>query len=124
MPLSRNVLLVASWNWYERAPGTGFHANDGVRWNVVVCDSSARRRNPRSAVGAETPAADVVDVATSVMRASRIALRRERTVIPRFRHAPMPRRPSEEGCEKRARGQHTRVVTGAPDELNRRRQAV
>ena len=63
MPLSRNVLLVESWNWYVRAPGTGFQANDGVRWNDAVAGSSARSRKPCSPVGAATPADDGVAVA-------------------------------------------------------------
>src|SRR5436305_9906665 len=113
MPLSRKVLLVASWSWYVRAPGTGFQANDGVRWNVAVRGSSARSRKPCSPVGAETPAAEVVDVATNEMRASRIELRTKRTVIPRFRHARGPRRPSDEGCEERAGSEDERVVAGS-----------
>src|SRR5690242_10719787 len=98
MPLSRNVLLVASWNWYLRAPDTGFHANDGVRWNVVVAGSSARSRKPCRPVGAPVAALEV-EVAThrKAATAARMAGRRTRTVIPRFRHSRRHGRPSHEG---------------------------
>src|SRR5665647_3808779 len=51
VPLSRKALLVESWNSYEVAAGTGFHANDGVRWKSAVRGSSERSRNPCSPVG-------------------------------------------------------------------------
>src|SRR3982751_538014 len=109
MPLSRNVSLVAIWNWYVRAPGTGAQANEGVRWKTAV-------------VGAATPADEACPTSRSEARASRDAMRARRTVIPRFRHARSCGRPSNEGCEGRAGGEDARVVAGPADELDRGRQ--
>ena len=48
---ARRWVLVASWNSYETAPGTGFQANAGVRGKELVGASSARRRKPCRPVG-------------------------------------------------------------------------
>src|SRR3979411_2456764 len=119
MPLSRNVLLVASWNWYVRAPGTGFQAKDGVRLNDVVAGSSARSRKPCSPVGEERAAEEVVAVAAKTARASRDAMRTERTVIPLIRHTQGRSRPSNGGCEERSGRENAGVIAGPPHELNR-----
>src|SRR6266480_2989863 len=102
MPLSRNVLLSESWNWYVRAPGTGFQANDGVRVNDVLDCSSARSKKPCKPVGEESAAEEVVAVAAKTARASRDAMRTERTVIPLIRHTKGRSRPSDGGCEQRS----------------------
>src|SRR5579884_2215508 len=56
--------------------------------------------------------------------ASSSAGRAERTVIPRFRHAHGPSRPSDEGREERPGGENARVVARLADELDRRGEAV
>src|SRR5438132_2232625 len=124
MPLSRNVLLVASWNWYVRAPGTGFHAKEGVRRNAVVAGSSARSRKPCNPVGEERAAEEVVAVAAKTARASRDAMRTERTVIPLIRHTSSSSRPSNGGCEQRSGRQNAGVVAGATHELHGGRKTV
>src|SRR5439155_17251293 len=124
MPLSRNVLLVEIWNWYVRAPGTGFQAKDGVRLKAVVAGSSARSRKPRSPVGEESAADEVVAVAAKTARARRDAMRGGRTVIPLIRHTRSRGRPSNEGCEERTGCKNASVVAGASDELHRGGEAV
>src|SRR5438132_13744792 len=118
MPWSRNVLLVASWNWYVRAPGTGFHAKEGVRRNAVVAGSSARSRKPCNPVGEERAAEEVVAVAAKTARASRDAMRTERTVIPLIRHTKGRSRPSNEGCEQRPRRENAGIFARPPHELH------
>src|SRR5260221_7135416 len=124
MPLSRKVLLSESWNWYVRAPGTGFQAKDGVRVNDVRAGSSARSRKPCRPVGEESAAEEVVAVAAKTARASRDAMRTERTVIPLIRHTRGRCRPSNGGCEQRTGRENASVVSRTPNQLYRSRKTV
>src|SRR5215218_6449539 len=73
MPLSRNALLVESWNSYRIAPAYGFQAKEGVRANVSARGSSTRSRNGCSPLGAPATArgaapAEAVSARTAARR--------------------------------------------------------
>src|SRR5438094_1797238 len=134
MPLSRNVELVASWNWYRTAPATGFQAKDGVRGKESWAGSSARSRKPWSRAGAAPRTG--VDAPAAGASASRLrqtaASVRTRIVPDGCRHARAAGCPSNEGRLRAAEGfeeqlagrENDGVGTRAPHQLDRRGEPV
>src|SRR5579864_1544898 len=103
----------------RNAPGTGSHANEGVREKLVCGGSSARRRKPCRPVGAlSADRAAPAPTASVNIAASSMRRRAVRIVSHVCRQSWSRASPSDEGCEQLAGGEDERIGSGGPDELD------
>src|SRR5579864_9793651 len=109
----------------RNAPGTGSHANEGVREKLVCGGSSARRRKPCRPVGAlSADRAAPAPTASVNIAASSMRRRAVRIVSHVCRQSWSRASPSDEGCEQLAGGEDERIGSGRPDELDGGRESL
>src|SRR6476659_2476683 len=126
-PVSRKLELGASLNWERIAPGTGFHAKDGVRAKELSTGSSARSRKPCRCFGAAPRtgfAASAAGASVSKPRQTATSRGARSIVLCGCRQRPPFGCPSNEGCQAATGRQNKRVGAGSSHQLDRSREPV
>src|SRR5262245_42922852 len=82
IPFPRKSGLIESTSSYRFAPGTGLHANAGVREKISPGVSSARKRNARKLAGARSAGLDSCAALAGVANASTVRRAAARRAIP------------------------------------------